>query len=145
MFSFTMPTEALQAYASERGLSYEQQGLLPPISSVLRVGLGAGPQRAAVITAEGDHGYTARGGFTKHPERATWNLCQGVLPGGVQGAVGHHQHVELRSGGEGASWCVATDTVVVARLPERSRAVCELNVFPGVPGDTKALFGGVGS
>ncbi|MEA2126224.1 MAG: hypothetical protein QOI80_3006 [Solirubrobacteraceae bacterium] len=137
-----MPTEALRAYAASRHLAYEEEGLLPPISTVLERGLGVGAHHAGVITSEGPHGWSSRGGFTKWPERATKNLCRGTLPGGVDGVVAHHQHLELRTGGsdDGESWYVVTETVVVARLPERSRAVCELNVFPGTPGGTQALF-----
>jgi hypothetical protein len=133
MFSFEMPTEAMQAYATSRGLAYEAEGLLPPICSVLEQALGEGPHMASVITSESGHGWTARGGLTKYPERATRNICRGTLPGGLDGVLAHHQHLELRSSSSdgGQSHYVVTDTVVVARLPERARAVCELNVWPG--------------
>jgi hypothetical protein len=64
-----------------------------------------------------------------------------VLPGGLQGAVAHHQHLEQRSNSDGGrNWYVVTDTVVVARLPERCRAVCELNVRRGSVQSAQALF-----
>ena len=37
-----MPTDALRAYAATRQLAYEEEGLLPPIATVLKRGLGAG-------------------------------------------------------------------------------------------------------
>lgn len=126
-----VPKDALRAWAAARGLAYEEEGLLPPISSVLRLGLGVGPKRAGLITDQSGGGYTARGGFTRREERHTFNLCKGALPGGIDGVLAHHQHLETRSGSEGETWVAAVDTVVVARLPERSRAVCELRYDGG--------------
>jgi hypothetical protein len=140
VFTAEVPHEALRAYAASRGLAYEEEGLLPPISAVLREGLGAGSHLAGLVTRETGHGYTSEGGFTRREERHTFNLCRGVLPGGVDGLLAHHQHLEERSTSEGSTWVAAVDTVVVARLPERSRAVCELNVTPGATGSVQALF-----
>jgi hypothetical protein len=140
VFKAEVPKEALRGWAAARGLAYEEEGLLPPISSVLREGLGAGSHLAGLITRESDHGYTAEGGFTRRQERHTFNLCRGALPGGVEGVLAHHQHLESRSTSDGSTWVAAVDTVVVARLPERSRALCELRVTPGARAELKALF-----
>lgn len=140
LFTAEVPTEALREYAAARGLAYEEEGLLPPIASPLREALGVGSKLAGLLTRDGPHGYTAKGGFTRRPERHTFNLCRGTLPGGVEGVLAHHQHLEERSTSDGSTWVAAVDTVLVARLPERSRAVCELRAFPGGGGSMQALF-----
>ncbi len=54
-------------------------------------------------------------------ERASLNVCAGILPGGVGGRLGHHQH------GDGAGGPPTVDTVVLATLPSGSRAACALS------------------
>lgn len=114
-----MPGGNLREWAAARGLKYEAEGLLPPIASVLKKGLGVGTHRVGFK-------------LTRHEERESRNLCKGNLPGGVEGVLAHHRalmetvrgqnnerHISLRE------W-----TVVVARLPERSRAARWVSVDP---------------
>src|SRR3954468_22646357 len=127
--------EALQAWARERGLQFEGEGLFPAATSLLREGLGAGTHRAGMIVSETAHSTTSVGGFGKKPERHTANICRGRLPGGVDGAVGHHFHLEYRSDGSdgGHSWLAVPHTVVGAYVQEGARVTRELTLQePGV-------------
>ena len=80
--------EAMEAWARERGLVFEGEGLFPAATALLREGLGAGSHRAGVIVKETAHSLTSVGGFSKKPERHTMNIARGRLPGGIDGAVG---------------------------------------------------------
>lgn len=115
--------DAMQGWAQSRGLQFTEEGLLPPATDALRDGLGVGTRRAAVIREQTEHTRSARGGFTKRPERSTWNLCSGVLPGGIEGVVAHHVHLEHMRFGEGHAWYAVPRTVVYVELPERTRPV----------------------
>lgn len=115
--------DAMRGWAESRGLRFTEEGLLPPATDALRDGLGVGTRRAGVIRKQTEHTTSARGGFTKRPERSTWNLCSGVLPGGVEGVVAHHVHLEHMRIGEGHSWYAVPRTVVYLELPERTRPV----------------------
>jgi hypothetical protein len=122
--------EALRAWALERGLVFEGEGLFPAVTTQLREGLGAGTHRAGMIVSETAHSTTSVGGFGKKPERHTANICRGRLPGGVDGAVGHHFHLEYRSDGSdgGHSWLAVPHTVVLAYVQEGARVARELKL-----------------
>jgi hypothetical protein len=90
------PRRQMEEWARARGLEFAADGLLPPWSATLAAG-GA--------------------------ERSTHDLCRGTLPGGLPGVVAHHVHFSHARDG---TWEALTDTVVLARLPEGARAVCEL-------------------
>src|SRR4051795_12943265 len=98
--------DALQAYAQQHGLTFEGEGLLPAATPFLRRGLGAGEHRAGVIVKETTHSVSSVGGLSKKPERHTMNITRGRLPGGLDGLVCHHFHLEYRdSGGDrGERW-----------------------------------------
>ncbi|MBJ7330768.1 MAG: hypothetical protein JHC95_12785 [Solirubrobacteraceae bacterium] len=117
--------ETMDAWARSRGLAYDEHGLLPAATPALRRGLGVGQKRAGFMRSETDHSTTVVGGLRKWDERSSHNLCFGVLPGGVEGAIAHHVNLELRdTGGEGGqSWTAVPRTVVFAVLPEGSRPV----------------------
>jgi hypothetical protein len=126
--------DALQAYAAQHGLTFEGEGLLPAATPFLRLGLGAGEHRAAVIVKDTAHSTSSVGGLGKKPERHTMNITRGRLPGGLEGLVCHHFHLELRtgSGDDGDSWYVVPHTVVFAYVPEAARVVRELRVVDGI-------------
>ena len=124
--------DALEAWARDRGLVFEGEGLLPAATNLLREGLGAGPHRAGVIVKETAHSVTSLGGFSKKPERHTMNITRGRLPGGLDGVVGHHFHLEYRTSGDDDSWLAVPHTVVFAYVPEGARVTRELTVLePG--------------
>ena len=56
MFDADVPRAALAAWAATRGLSFEPEGLLPPVSSVLRLSLGVGSRIAGLVTRQTEHG-----------------------------------------------------------------------------------------
>ncbi|MEA2442638.1 MAG: hypothetical protein QOH76_4062 [Thermoleophilaceae bacterium] len=123
--------EALQAWAIERGLRFEGEGLFPAVTSLLREGLGAGQHRAGLVVSETAHSLTSVGGFSKKPERHTANICRGRLPGGIDGAVGHHFHLEYRhTGGEGDGdeWLAVPHTVVLAYVQAGACVARELKL-----------------
>lgn len=131
----------MAAWAQTHGLTFQEEGLLPPVTDALRTGLGVGSHRAGVITRDDGRSTTAVGGFTKRPERSTWNLCSGRLPGGVDGVVAHHVHLERRnlSSDGGDSWYAAPSTVVFAVLPDGARAVRWLTGTPGAAGGVTSM------
>src|SRR3954447_14382780 len=122
--------DALEAYARQHGLTFEGEGLLPAATDFLRRGLGAGEHRAGVIVKETAHSVSSTGGLSKKPERHTMNITRGRLPGGLEGLIAHHFHLEYRSsGGEGGhNWLVVPHTVVFAYVPEAARVARELKV-----------------
>lgn len=132
--------DTMQSWAAARGLRFEREGLLPPVTESLRAGLGAGEHRSGFVTKDEGGVFSARGGFTKRPERSTWNLCSGRLPGGVDGVVAHHVHLATRSDSDGGeSWYAFPRTVVFAMLPDGARAVRWLTGKPGGLGTVTAL------
>src|SRR5215211_4204605 len=108
--------ESMAGWADERGLDFEDAGLLPPWSRTLAAGLGAGEHRAGLVIERTKHSITSVGGFKKRPERSTHHICRGRLPGGLDGLVAHHLHLYLDSDPEGQSWKATPDTVVVCEL-----------------------------
>lgn len=123
--------DASRAWAAQRGLAFEGEGLFPAATPLLREGLGEGPHRAGLITRETAHSTTSVGGFSKKPERHTANICRGRLPGGIDGALGHHFHLEYRSDGDDSSWLAVPHTVVLAYVPEGARVCRELRFVNG--------------
>jgi hypothetical protein len=136
--------DAMEAWAAERGLAFEGEGLFPAATPLLREGLGAGSHRAGVIVGESAHSLTTVSGFSKKPERHTMNIVRGQLPGGIEGAIGHHFHLELRHTGHDDDWLASPHTVVFAYVPEGARACRELSVSSGYvnvdPPDPGAAF-----
>jgi hypothetical protein len=130
--------DALDAYARRHGLTFEGEGLLPAATDFLRRGLGAGEHRAGVIVKETAHSVSSTGGLSKKPERHTMNITRGRLPGGLEGLIAHHFHLEYRdSGGEGGrNWLVVPHTVVFAYVPEAARVAREVKVTE--PGEIRA-------
>ena len=114
--------KAISDWALERGLAFEEQGLLAPTNPVLRHGLGEGPHRAGMVTQFTAHSMTSTGGFTKRAERGTENICRGKLPGGEEGVLAHHWYLVDGLRGEHGSWNAFPHTVVVVHLPEAVRA-----------------------
>lgn len=138
---------AMADWAAARGLAFEPEGLLPPLTDALRAGLGAGDHRAGFVTRSSGGVFTAVGGFTKRPERSSWNVCSGRLPGGADGVLAHHVHLEQRRDKDGQSWYAFPRTVVLAVLPDGVRAVRWLTGRPGprggvATGATISLGGG---
>jgi hypothetical protein len=125
--------EALEAWARDRGLRFEGEGLLPAATDLLREGLNAGSHRAGVIVSETAHSVTSLGGLGKKPERHTMNITRGRLPGGLEGVVGHHFHLEYRTSGDDDGWLAVPHTVVFAYVPEGARVTRDLKVLQGWP------------
>lgn len=134
----------MEAWARERGLDFVPDGLLPAWTPTLAQGLGRGAHRAGLVIARGRHSVTSVGGLTKYPERASHDLCRGTLPGGLEGVVAHHLHLDLHGASDGESWKAFPDTVVVARLPAGARVVQELTIRAGAwqvePAEDPALL-----
>lgn len=128
----------MAAWAAARSLTFEPEGLLPPLTHALRDGLGAGDHRAGFVTRQSGASYTAVGGFTKRPERSSWNVCSGRLPGGADGVLAHHVHLEQRRDKDGQAWYAVPRTVVLAMVPDGVRAVRWLTGRPGPRGGVAA-------
>lgn len=114
-------------WAAHRNLALTESGLLPPDTPVLRSGWGTGEQRAHILDEVAPHGIKSITPTNDHrPERASENICEGVLPGGLVGTVAHHIHLieEPRAGVN--RWLLVTDTVVVVPLAEATRVVCRM-------------------
>ena len=120
----------IEKWARERGLAFQEKGLLAPTNPVLREGLGAGSHRAGMIVQWSEHSMTATGGFTKRPERGTENLASGRLPGGVDGVLAHHYYLAEALRGEHGTWNALPHTVVVVHIPEAVRAFRHVKTRP---------------
>jgi hypothetical protein len=122
----------MEAYAAQRGLVFEEAGLLPAATQVLSEGAGTGSRLAGIVRDESEHSTFTVGGLTVRPERYTANICRGRLPGGVDGLVAHHVHLEWnpRAGGDHGGWNAGVDTVAFARLPGATRVVRNLQAHP---------------
>lgn len=121
---------ALQTWAQRHELAFAENGLLPAAGGVLSAGLGAGSHRSGFLAARTRHGYTRTGGLARRSERESFNLCTGTLPGGVDGTLAHHLHLD-RWTDEG--WTAIPHTVVLAQLPEGGRVVRDLRGAPSAP------------
>jgi hypothetical protein len=106
--------DSMEAWSRDRGLTFEVEGLFAARTSLLREGLGAGTHRAGVILSETAHSLTSAAGFSKKPERHTANITRGRLPGGLERAVGHHFHLELRQTGHDDDWLASPHSLSVA-------------------------------
>ncbi|HEY8582719.1 MAG TPA: hypothetical protein VIL49_07220, partial [Capillimicrobium sp.] len=133
-----LPYDSLEPWARSRRLDYTPQDLLPPLTRRLRLGVGVGTHRAG-ITEPGPLGMTmVTGGIFapgtgKRPERATYDVCRGVLPGGAEGVLARHVHLERYSTSDGEGWTQIVSTVVVVRLPEGCRPAAELTIDRSQP------------
>lgn len=129
--------EALEDWAESRGLVCQPEDTLPPVTERLRRGVGVGSHRAAYRSIS-DRGFVVTTGSNrKKPERETVGVCQGILPGGLDGELGHHVHLLDQGRGQENRYLAITDTVVYAELPHRARPVFHLEGAPG-GGDLKA-------
>jgi hypothetical protein len=121
-------------WAGRRGLALTESGLLPPHTPVLRNGRGIGTQRAHILDETGPADMESITPTNdRRPERASENICEGVLPGGLRGTVAHHVHLIHRPRSGVDRWLALTDTVVVAGLPGATRAVCRLDAAEAPP------------
>ena len=121
---------ALAEWARERGLRYEREGMLPTASEYLEPGdspaasaARAGPVLDRLHVDVPDHL------VANLDDRPHWaeSLCQGMLPGGLDGTLAHYcwwQHVG--SGEGGGRWTIQTNTVVVAPVLEGTRIARDL-------------------
>lgn len=119
----------MEAWAAARGLEYHPEGLLPPVTSSLRRGLGAGQHRANLQLRNPALRMTERGWVRKRPERVSRHLCHGTLPGGALGTLAQHVHlVDSGSSSDdgGTRWRADVATVVLVPLPSGSAALCTL-------------------
>src|SRR5215217_3561608 len=131
--------EELQKWARDRGLTFQEKGLLAPTNPVLQRGLGLGDHRAGMVVQWSAHSMTSTGGFTKRPERGTENLCSGKLPGGAEGVLAHHYYLVEGLRGEHGSWSALPHTVVVVHIPEAVRAFRDVKTRPeGLAADPPA-------
>ncbi len=125
---------ALEAWARRHGLAFAAEGELPPATRQLRRGIGIGPRRAPLM-APGKRVGTVESWLQRRPERGSYNLCSGRLPGGLDGTLAHHVHLHDRGQQrqpEQPRWVGYPDTMVLVPLPpEATRAVCVLNGGPG--------------
>jgi hypothetical protein len=130
---------SLRQWASDRGLAYVVEQLLPPLTPRLREGLGMGPLRSDFDVPRFG-GALVSTGIRTRPERQSTNVCSGRLPGGLDGTLAHHVHVgawSTTSETVGRYWPAMRATIVVAQLPQRSRVASGLTV--GRPAPPRAL------
>jgi hypothetical protein len=125
---------AVERWAAERRLSFAAEAEpLPPATAQLRHGLGVGSQRSLLQRLDGPLGSVVHDQLATRPERASRNVCAGILPGGLGGRLAHHVHLRDRGAGENRTrWLAVVDTVVVATLPSGSRAAFTLTAAPAV-------------
>ena len=129
--------EALQRWASGRGLAWQPEDTLPPVTERLREGVGVGEHRASWRSVSASGMTTITGSNSKKPERQTVGICEGNLPGGLNAVIGHHVHLIDQGAGQEDRYLAITDTVVFAELPVRARPVFHLEGGKG-GGDVKA-------
>lgn len=128
----------MSAWAAARGLAYLGERELPAQTTFLRHGLGVGEHRSSLVTTGGERWYVQKGWQKKRPERATLNLCRGRLPGGLEGAIGHHVYMTDHGRGHDDRYQAHVGTVVFAELPVGPRASFNLEI--NRVADTKTGF-----
>ena len=123
--------DEMSAWASGNGLSFKETGLLPPETTFLRKGTGVGEHRSSLSVARVGKRMRETSWTKKRAERASFNLCEGRLPGGLTGVLAHH--VYLTDHGHGLSegeerYQGRVGTAVFAKLPSGSRASFNLTI-----------------
>ena len=118
--------EALETWATNHGLSWQEEDTLPPVTERLRFGLGVGEQRPSFRSVSDRGVVSTTGSNRKRPERQTLGVCEGMLPGGLKGSVGHHVYLSDQGRGQEDRYLAHTDTVVFAELPFRARPAFNL-------------------
>ena len=131
--------EALQQWANSRGLAWQPEDTLAPVTERLRAGVGVGEHRASWRTVSDRGMTTITGSNSKKPERQTVGVCEGTLPGGLNGVIGHHFHQIDQGSGQEDRYLAITDTVVFAELPAGARPVFHLEGSKG-GGEVKGAF-----
>lgn len=129
--------ESLKSWAEARGLSWNSEATLPPVTERLRRGVGVGEHRASYRDVSDRGMTTITGSNSKKPERQTVGVSRGQLPGGLEGLVGHHMHLIDQGSGQEDRYLAITDTVVFAELPLRARPVFHLVGRIAPDGDVK--------
>ena len=121
--------DEMSAWASARGLRFLGERELPARTTFLRYGLGVGEHRSSLVVTGGDQWGIRKGWLKKRPERATHNLCRGRLPGGLDGAIGHHVYLaDHGHGNQDGRYQAYIGTVVYADLPVGPRASFNLEI-----------------
>lgn len=120
----------MRAWAQHHHLIFEERGLLPAAGGVLSAGLGEGAHRSGFLAARSRHGVTRTGGLARRPERESFNLCSGRLPGGVEGTLAHHLHLAHYAD---LGWTAVPHTVVLVQLPEGGRVARDVRGAPWSP------------
>ena len=110
---------ALERWARDRGLSYEpHEVVLPPASDRLMQKFGHPGAHAKVMGGDGGKGF---GSEHDRPGRFSENLCTGVLPGGLEGTLGHHAYVQDHGDADHELWGAMGFTAVVIDALESLR------------------------
>lgn len=130
--------EALKAWAEGRSLAWKETDTIRAVTQRLRLGLGVGEHRASYRQTSDRGMTTITGSMRKKPERETVGVARGMLPGGLEGVVGHHVHLTDEGSGSEDRYQAITDTLVFAELPHRARPVFHLEGRPATEGDVKA-------
>lgn len=129
--------DEMSAWAAARGLHYLGERQLPAETTLLRKGQGIGEHRST-LNATGEGFFSVQKGWTKkRAERSTLNTCEGPLPGGLRGMVGHHVYLSDHGrGNEDGRYQAYVSTVVYAELPQGPRGAYNLEL--GAVSDIKA-------
>jgi len=132
--------ESLQRWAEGRSLAWKPEDTLPPATERLRLGLGVGERRASYRSTSDRGVSTTTGSRRKKPERETVGVARGMLPGGLDGRLGHHVHLVDQGAGVEDRYLAFTDTIVFAELATRAHPVFHLEGRAAGPGDAKAAL-----
>ncbi|MDQ5895424.1 MAG: hypothetical protein QG596_1685 [Actinomycetota bacterium] len=132
--------EALETWATNHGLTWQEEDTVPPVTERLRLGLGVGEHRPSFRSVSDSGVVSTTGSNRKRPERQTLGVCEGMLPGGLSGRLAHHVHVSDQGRGQEDRYIAHTDTIVYAELPLRARPAFHLE---GGPASKVEVKGGI--